>query len=258
MLATHFKQILKLAHRIGFAVGCFLLFFVLIELLQAYETLHGFHPIAGGIFIATVFGIIIWGLVRIYCVFRQFPKAIASPDPKDYGGPNGSKYKTAWLIYLRKYANELLNNPALDSDHQLELQKRLELIPNGIIDKKCEWLENTCIKPALDILNKKAELIVRNTVRDTMTAVMLSPFRSLDSIVVISRNGQMFLELVTLYNHQPGLLHITRYAKEVLVIVTSVNILNFTERLTENLMRNVPILNRTADDMIQGSGGRGY
>jgi len=44
-------------------------------------------------------------------------------------------------------------------------------------------------------LDEQAERIVRECVRDVMLAVVLSPYRSADLLIVLYRNGRMVLEL---------------------------------------------------------------
>ncbi|MBC8213781.1 MAG: DUF697 domain-containing protein [Candidatus Marinimicrobia bacterium] len=251
MISSQFIQIISIAKKLAFIVGVSFLFFVFIELLQAFQVLSSLHPTVGWIFIGVIFCGVLWFIYRFRSAIRAFPRAITPPNPEEYNNSTMDKYNKAYIVYLRKYCNELLTNPELDDDNRNQLQNSIKSAPHPLTK---DWLEVECISPMLLELNKKAEIIVRNTVRDTMTAVILSPFRSLDSFVVISRNAQMFMNLVRLYNHHPGIFQIGRYAKDVLIIVTSVNILNYTERLTENFMRNIPILNRTTDDVIQGVG----
>jgi len=254
MITTQIKLGYKLIKRLFVVIGSLLLFFVFIELLRAYQTLAIFHPIAGWLFLIILLALVICGSVYSYRIFHSFPMVITPPDPVDLGGINSDIFLKARLIYLQKYTKALINNPAIDREMKMEIQMQFNSHPREDLDNGISWLENKCIQPALDILDNQADAVIRNTVRDTMIAVIMSPFKSLDSIVILSRNGKMFLDLVKLYNQHPGMIQTFRFAKDVMMIITSVNILNYTERLTEKLMRNIPILNRTTDDVIQGIG----
>jgi len=246
-----FLKLLKTILWVGFGL---ILFFIFIEILRAYQTLSSFSPFLGFLFIGGIMGLFGWLGYKVYSVFRAFPKAITYPNPSLFNGSHSQEYLKAKKNYLKKYITELTQNPNLESSIKAELKKSYQFIPNESLDAQCQWLENHGIKPALKHLGEKADLIVRDTVRDTMVAVIMSPFRSFDSFLVIYRNAYMFMALVKLYRHHPGVMQFYKYTKDVLMIVASVNILHFTERLTENIMRNIPVLNRTTDDVLQGMG----
>ena len=74
-----------------------------------------------------------------------------------------------------------------------------------------------------------------------MIAVVLSPFRSADLLVVLYRNGQMILRLAQLYQTRPAPVEQLRIVRDVLAVVATVNLLNFTEKFVEQLFERVPV-----------------
>jgi len=135
------------------------------------------------------------------------------------------------------------------------MKKRL-----GVRGKKSELLASlqeavdNVIIPAIKPLDVEAERRVRNCVRDTMLGVTVSPWRSMDLLVVLYRNGQMVLEISQLYNGRPRWRDQFRILNDVLRIVATVQFLNIGSRLIDNMTSWIPVLGRFADDIAQGIG----
>ena len=87
-----------------------------------------------------------------------------------------------------------------------------------------------------------------------MLGVMLSPFRALDSILVISKSFGLFFKLITIFNQRPSISEIIAYFKDAMHIVVNVNLLSYSDQATKYIFAKVPFMDRTADDMIQGIG----
>ncbi len=56
-----------------------------------------------------------------------------------------------------------------------------------------------------------------------------------------------------LYSQRPSIKETYNVFRDVLKRVATVNILSYTERFTQKLMSSVPILDKTTDDIIQGT-----
>ena len=56
-----------------------------------------------------------------------------------------------------------------------------------------------------------------------------------------------------LYSQRPSIKETYNVCRDVLKMVATVNILSYTERFTQKLMSSVPILDKTTDDIIQGT-----
>jgi hypothetical protein len=203
-------------------------------------------------------GLLIWTVFPFFSLFVKYKKTIQIPIPEKFGGVNSPKYLKKYKLFVENYSNSLIKNPNISPNDKITFKSKFKQLinesrsftPKELIDK----LENNIIEPVLFILNEKAEIIVKNTVRDSIAGVTLSPFRSFDIYFIIYRNFKMFNQLVVLYNQRPSFFQTTMYLRDVLKIITSVNMLNFTEKFTEKMMSGVPVVSRIADDIIQGIG----
>jgi uncharacterized membrane protein YcjF (UPF0283 family) len=162
------------------------------------------------------------------------------------------------LQYYLKISNRLLSNQSIPRDKRNALNEILVSIKNNQENEKTSILidkiKSQIVGISLNELDDQAEVIVRKTVRDTMVSVTLSPYRSVDGIFVIYRNIVMFNQLMRLYNQRPAISDVVSYFKDVIKLVVGVNVLGYSEKLMEQLLKNVPLLNRTSDDIIQGIG----
>ena len=261
MFTSQLTLLWKIIKRGFYILGGLLLFIVVIEVIRALQTLAAVHPLLAWIVGITGVGSIIYGIWKLLKLLREFPSALSPPDAKKLGGTESSTYLQAYIYYLKRVVRGLLKNKELPIDLRNELKSSLSnskvFSTSGNVDKlkrRIVTLDEDVIEPALRSLDEQAEKLVQNTVRDTMVGVMLLPFKAADIYLVIYRNGVMFFELVKLYNQRPGIKETYNVFRDVLKMVATVNILSYTERFTQKLMASVPILDKTTDDIIQGTG----
>jgi len=223
------------------------------------QILADVHPLLAWIVGITFVFALTWGIWKIYKLYKKLPLAPIPPKPQE--GKGNLQYLKEYYYYLKSIIQQLENNKNLSNEIRKELfQKHSEFrtLPTSSspkeIEARIEMLDKEMILPAFDELNEKAEIIVKDTVRNTMVGVMLLPFRAADIYLVVYRNGVMFFQLVKLYDQRPSLIQTYHILRDVLKMVVTVNILSYTERFTQRLMANVPILDKTTDDIIQGTG----
>jgi len=251
----------KIIKRGFYILGGLLLFIVVIEVIRALQTLSAVHPLLAWAVGIVGVGSIAWGVWKLLGLLKEFPSALTPPDPKKLGGKKSSTYLKAHLYYLKSVVEGLSKNNHLSDESRNALSGVLSdgksFLTSGNADQlnqRIVTLDEDAISPALQQLDEQAEKKVQNTVRDTMVGVMLLPFKAADIYLVIYRNGVMFLELVKLYNQRPSIKETYNVFRDVLKMVATVNILSYTERFTQKLMASVPILDKTTDDIIQGTG----
>ena len=262
MFTNHISLLWKIIRRVFYIIGGFFLFIVVIEMIRALQTLNQLHPILAWSVGFLFLGSIIWGIWKVMRLFKEFPTAQEAPDPKLLGGRRSKTFLKAQMYYLKTVVNDLTENSNLSQEIRSDL-KKIESENDAFsfageqvdITQRIIRIDSKIITPALLELDKQAEIIVRNTVRDTMVGVMLLPFKAADMYLVIYRNGSMFFDLVKLYNHKPGPIQTYHIFKDILKIVATVNILNYAEQFTQKVMGSVPFLNKTIDDIMQGIGG---
>ena len=249
MITKQIKLLTSLIKRVTLIVTVIALFLFFVEILRAFQTLHSVTPFLGWAFIV-ILGIIVLYLINSFTsVLRKVPKKIKFPK-------NATNAKV--LQYYLKISNRLLSNQSIPRDKRNALNEILVSIKNNQENEKTniliDKLKSQIVGISLNELDDQAEVIVRNTVRDTMVSVTLSPYRSVDGIFVIYRNIVMFNQLMRLYNQRPAISDVVSYFKDVIKLVAGVNVLGYSEKLMGQLLKNVPLLNRTSDDIIQGIG----
>ena len=251
----------KILKRAFIVFAGLLLFVVFIEIIRALQTLSAIHPILAWVVGGIGVGSVLWGVWKIYCLLNEFPSAPTAPDPAKYENKENTQYLKAQLQYLKTVVKGLKTNNHISAEYKKTLTKYYTagkyFDSSGDITSlktKINTIDSEIIKPVLSELDNQAEIIVRNTVRDTMVGVMLLPFKAADIYLVIYRNGAMFFDLVKLYNQRPGTVQTYHVFRDVVKIVATVNILNYAERFTQRVMASVPFLDKTIDDIMQGTG----
>lgn len=224
------------------------------EVVHFYTMLYGLHPWLGylfGVIVLWVIGVAVFKIIRIWRAFPRYPEP---PRPTRFRPQASPAYLRAYGVYLRKYSMLLAENRHLSPERREALKADWEGKGRRVTWELIHTREREKIQPAIEELDRQAEVLIRNTVRDTMAAVILSPFRAVDSFFIMYRNSVLFGQLVQLYYHRPTFKQTGRVLLDVLKVVAAVNVLSFTERFTERLMSQMPILDRTTDDLLQGLG----
>ena len=117
-----------------------------------------------------------------------------------------------------------------------------------------ESIEDNHIKPALKKLDVLASKQVRDSMRDIMVGVTLSPYKSADLLIVIYRNLVMVVRIVRVYRVRPALSEQLRIFSDIINVIATVNYINMGKNLIEGLASRVPGIGRFMDDIAQGIG----
>jgi hypothetical protein len=242
-------------------VCLFLAFSAFIECIQAYQVLYTVHPYLGFLFVLAVLGALAWGVCYFVLSMLRRPVALVPPPFCDLetARPRVVKRHARYLIAVQE---RLAENPFVPAESRALLlaeasgmKKRLGM--HGSAFHLVPAMKNSVeqvIGPAIAPLDAEAERRVRSCVRDTMLGVTVSPWRSMDLLVVLYRNGQMVLEVSQLYHGRPRLRDQIRIFGDVIKIAATVQFLNIGSRLIENMTSWIPLLGRFADDIAQGIG----
>ncbi len=242
-------------------VGLLLSFFAVVELLRAYQTLYGFHPVAGNVFLFFLCCGLLWivGYFVITAVLR--PSVLKPPTITDPNNPTDRELRR-YGKYLVKYIGRLAINESLSPEERRIANSGKEELAAVLQNKSnCEALlsavenaEELTLKPLLAKLGQQAEKQVRNSTRDVMVAVTFSPYKSIDLIVVIYRNFLMVSRIVKIYNSRPRLRELIRVLSDVVNVIAAVNYLNLGEDLVEKLGSQAPFVGGYIGDIAQGIG----
>jgi uncharacterized membrane protein YcjF (UPF0283 family) len=256
-----FKSLWHMIRNILLVIGALLGFFVLIELFRIFVMFYRFNPILG----YTVALVMVVGLLLAWMfLWRQWvalPRALVPPAHPE-GAEVTHRDLKAFCRYLADYLERLAGNPHLDAT-QKELawsaidyiEDTLEAHPlNEDLHRTIEKTDAEVVTPLLNSLEARASREVRQGVRDAMLAVTVSPFHSVDLLVVLYRNARIVLQVARIYGARPAGPDQWLVLRETLRVVATVNFLHLGRTLTESLFSKVPVIGGIIDDIGEGLG----
>lgn len=242
-------------------IGGLLSFFVLIELLRAYQTLSAFHPVAGYVFVFVLF-------VVTVCVVWYFVAAVATRPPVLVPPKIGDPEKVSYL-QLRRYAKYLIKYVDRLGKNQALSREEMELAAEGVV-KLSEAVgriggaedlleavlecEERVVKPLLEKIDGRARRQIRSSMRDVMVGVTLSPYKAADLLIVLYRNLTMVTRIIHVYNARPRFRQQLQIFADIVSVIATVNYINMGKNLIEGLGSHVPGIGRFIDDIAQGMG----
>jgi len=242
----------RVIRTVAIALSLLLSFIAAVEVLRVYLILSAFSPWLGFGFLALLASGVVWVVSQFFAAWWSLPRA---PIPPQVSDPYRLSHEEARACagFLQHRIRQLRENPRLsfsEQDPLAQVLKRLDESPDQENVTEIQAHLTQILRP----LDRIAEGIVQTCVRDIMLAVVLSPYRSADLLVVIYRNSQMILQLAQLYQTRPAPIEQLRILKDVLTIVATVNFLNFAEKFIEQLSEQVPLVGQLMGDMSQGFG----
>lgn len=255
------KQLWNLFVKIVIVLGALLTFFFAAELLRIYVLFFRFSPILGYAFGAAVLAGLVVLLVQFVRRVIAHPRVLTPPPLPNF--PDASHHEMLrYSRYLIRYLDRLAENPNLDDEHRealgekaLDLREILVAHPlNEDLVRAIQQSENEVIGQALARLDEQASAEVRRCVRDVMLGVMLSPYPSVDLLIVLYRNTAMVSRLIRVYRSRPALREQVLILRDIALVVATVNFLNIGRKLIESLFSTIPMIGRALDDIGQGLG----
>ncbi|MHC4855131.1 MAG: YcjF family protein [Planctomycetota bacterium] len=252
------KTIWKLIRTAVVVIGVLLTFFAVLEILRAFQILHELHPAAGYAFLAVVLGLLTWCIIYVWGNMAVFPKPLKPPAIADFQNATDKQLKK-YVRYLGRYIQRLLSNPNLGKQEIANLTAALSQLQSPPSDRSetlnlITTIENDPIKPVLKTLDAAASKQVRDSMRDIMVGVTLSPYKSADLLIVLYRNLVMVVRIVKVYRVRPALSEQLRIFSDIINVIATVNYINMGKNLIEGLGSKVPGIGRFVDDIAQGIG----
>ena len=253
------KTIWKLIRTAVIVIGVLLTFFAVLELLRAYQTLHNFHPIAGVAFAAAVIGLLTWLIIYVWANMAVFPKALKPPKIDDVESATDRQLKK-YIQYLKRFLQRLASNPNLNDDESAHILNAVSKLQEQTATDRPECItlitaiEENHIKPVLKTLDAAASKQVRDSMRDIMVGVTLSPYKSADLLIVLYRNLVMVVRIVKVYRVRPALSEQIGIFSDIINVIATVNYINMGKNLIEAIASRVPGIGRFVDDIAQGIG----
>ena len=253
------KTIWKLIRTAVIVIGVLLTFFAVLEVLRAYQILREMHPVAGYAFLAIIAGVLGWLVVYVWGNMAVFPKALKPPRIDDVQAATDRQLKK-YIQYLKRFLQRLIANPNLSDDDRSQITHALsQLESQSAADRSAVLnlitaIEENHIKPVLKTLDAAAAKQVRDSMRDIMVGVTLSPYKSADLLIVLYRNLVMVVRIVRVYRVRPALSEQLGIFSDIINVIATVNYINMGKNLIEGLGSKVPGIGRFVDDIAQGIG----
>lgn len=252
MFSSFWKMIAKLTG----VIITLLALFGIIELVRMFSFLHRISPILA----ATCFAVIAVLLIMLVIRWLAIPRALTPPSPIRYEDASISELRKH-ARYLSRYAYRLSENPNLSNEDQdvawgisIDLKKSSRMKNPDRLAEQLFSAEEEGIVPLLKKLNSLASRTVRNSVRDVMLGVSLSPYHSVDLLIVLYRNLSMAHNIARIFHSRPTPREELLILRDTFRVVAAVNVMNLGRTLIENLFSNLPFIGRALDDIGQGLG----
>ena len=258
---TMLKDLWSVLWKAILIAGIVVSFFFLAELLRIFMLLYRINAIFGLAFAALIALLTIVLLARWWIAQRRSPSVLAPPP---IGDPDLATHKEmlAYCRYLTRYMDRLAMNSALDEADRTAAAEQADGIRsllrahplNDDLRMTIRKSEEELIRPLLNKLNDHAAREVRKCVRDVMIGVTLSPYPSVDLLIVMYRNLAMVSRVISVYRSRPALREQLMILRDILVVVATVNFINLNRKLLDNLFSQIPMVGRFIDDIGQGVG----
>lgn len=242
-------------------IGVLLSFIAFMELVRAYQTLRDIHPVLGYLFACVIAAAFLGLVVYYWKTIGSRPRVLTPPAIEDFEAA-GTHQLRKYCRYLSRYLDRLsLNLNLSDTQRQQAGEGRRKILEametvsqkEALLDLIHET-ENQTVRPLLKEIDQKANKHVRDSMRDVMVFVTLSPYKSIDLAIVLYRNIRMVVDLIRMYNARPALKEQIRIFWDIFTIVATVNYIHLGRNLFESLGSKIPGVGRFLDDIAQGIG----
>lgn len=256
-----FKEAWKVFCRFCFLAGLLLSFAAVVELFRVFIFFYRIDPLWGWVFAAVTAAFFLGLVVYAKLLLSNYPRVLRPPYLpllKEAGYKDLCRYSE----YLMAYLARLAENAQLESDQVQAARSQIEAIGEALrahplkddLRRTITETEEDVMAPLLLHLNDLSNKEVRRSVRDVMLGVTLSPYHSVDMVIVLYRNAAMVGRIAGIYASRPHSREQMLILRDVARVVVTVNFLYIGRNLLENLFANVPVIGRVVDDIGQGLG----
>ncbi len=250
---------LTLLKRGFFFGGLFLALVALAELVRLGQLLVGLHPWLGWTYAACLLLLIAWGALGASQFWLARPRRLPPlPDLDPEGLPAADR--AAWQQSLLQQSLRMLKSPALPDEDRRRLEESLAASLDGpaLDGSQLKSILNEEVTPLLARLDEEAEREIRAATLEVTSAVALSPWRSMDVLIVVGRGLRMVLSISAIYGSRPTLREHYEILRDIGKSVASVGLIGAGQKLMEGLAGHLPVAGRVVDDLLQGLGAGFY
>jgi uncharacterized membrane protein YcjF (UPF0283 family) len=256
-----FATVWKTFRRIVFISGVLLSFVLGVELFRIYIFFDRYSTTAAQVYVGCLAIFLLAGLFYIWRGMGRYPRALRPPPLPPLDEATHQELKR-YARYLIAYMRRLSRNRNLSEEEAARLLDEIDSM-HGLLNhhplnedliRIIEKTDTEVLPPVLKSLKNRAEKEIRRSVRDVMLGVTLSPYHSVDILIVLYRNFAMIFRVMAVYETRPAPRAQLRILRDVLRVIATVNLLYVGRNLIENLFSFIPWVGRVADDIGQGLG----
>jgi uncharacterized membrane protein YcjF (UPF0283 family) len=216
------------------------------ELFQAVRSIYELNQYIGYLFGTVVFLLLGQLLVKYIIAALSIKKISPPPEYKNIDDPSQSDLQKYYqFLYLRQ--------KALQIDFGISIEKALVRNPQ-VYSADLIVEGRSILEEMISPLDIEAEREIYKAIRDVMTGVIFSPFRSLDLVVVLYKNVQMVYSISKVYNTNPGTAIQMKILKDIMKLALTINVMNIGDKIVENILSMMPGTGQHAGDVAQGIG----
>jgi len=256
-----FRDAWRVACRLAFAAGVALSILAVLELFRIFVFFYRIAPFWGWSYLVALAAGLFVLVFYVRRTLARYPKILKPPDLPELDQAGHAELR-AFSDYLCRYLHRLSRNRHLEEEHARRAREQARAIEdelnahplNDDMRRLIAKADEETIRPALSQLRELANKEIRTSVRDVMLGVTLSPYHTIDLVIVLYRNGAMVLRIVGIYASRPNTREQLLILRDVLRVVVTVNFLYVGRNLLENLFANVPVIGKVVDDIGQGLG----
>lgn len=258
---TMWASIWKLVTRITIIVGALLALFAVGEVVRLFLLLYRIAPLGGYLFLALLGVGAVLATISLVRQITKYPRPLIPPPLPSLEVASHKEMKR-YAQYLITYQTRLSDNAFLSEPVRDQLREEVEsmsgLLNHHPLNEDLVHIIRKSDAETLPVahteLNNRAEREIRRSVRDVMLGVTLSPYHSIDILIVLYRNFSMIFRIMRIYATSPAPRAQWRIVRDVIRVIATVNFLYVGRNLIENLFAFVPFVGRVADDIGQGLG----
>lgn len=232
---------------------------VAVVVVQIYRILAGFHGWLGVAFGALVAGTLLVAACWFLITQLRHPTVLQAP-PRVSGRSTRGEHRH-YARYLVRFMSRLRAHPLVSAEqrdivgaYRVTLRRAVASSRSAQVADTVAQCETQAIEPVMRALDARAQALVEATVRDVMQGVTLSPWNVLDLPAVTFRNLAMVARVVAVYDNRPLVREYLVILRDVVSVVSTVNVLSFGNQLLRNLMSDVPAMGHFAEDVARGVG----
>ncbi|HIE10487.1 MAG TPA: DUF697 domain-containing protein, partial [Kiritimatiellae bacterium] len=256
-----FRELWYSMKRALVAAGLLATFLAAVELFRAFVFFHRLNHLLGFAFLAFVI-LLLFALGRVLLgPWLKQSRVLNPPELPPLQEAAFGELKR-YCRYLLRYLERLRRNPNLDREARRRVEQGISDLAERLaahplrrdLARGIRVCEQEVLEPVLGGLRARAEKEVRDCVRDVMLGVALSPYHSLDLLLVITRIGRLMGRISAIFLSRPLPRDEWLVFRDTVRVVLAVNAFNLGRSVFREILSGAPLVGRSAYHLAEALG----